>query len=888
MSQVGRISGPLLTANLERNGVDLAFRDTLSTTELLFLDVNNGKISVNHNTPVHAFEVLGTTDTTRLVSTTSLNTPGFEITNSTFRVLLGDIFLNASEAIVMANMENGTIRISDNAISTIESNADIDLTPNGTGTTEILKNLNVYGNIHTPGNLTFEGSITLGDNINQDTVTFSADIDSHIIPDTSDAYNLGSSTNRWENLYTNLVNGNVVTADTLIIGRIDFNFRNGGILYVAQEGNDANHGDHPLSPFATIRRALQAAESSSSQPFIIKVSPGEYQEQLPLVVPTNVSVIGTDIRNTVVMPDTSSQSEDVFHLNDESVVSNLTIKDFYYDSGNNKGYAFRFAPDATLTERSPYIQNITVRTNETTPGANDAGRGAWIDGDELNAATINKTMLFHSCTFLSPNADVINMTNDVRVEWLNSFTYFANRGLYAFNGTNGGAELRSIGSANVYGNYGAVADGANTLMYLIQHNFAYIGAGSATTNSQDDVIQANEVVELNSGQIHFVSTDQQGNFRVGDNFFVDLETGNTSIVIDTGDIESLTGLVINSEGGTTNLSGDYVRTGNIRIDNNSIVSTVGDINLQGSTNVVNISSNVNTDGNVWIRDNFSFGGQITLAGDEPAVDRLDFNVTFEQDFKPHLNLTHDLGNANQVWKNVYLDRAEVNSITIDENYITSNTSNANLDIRASGTGLIYIPSNSVTMQENLAVNGLTTFNQSIEVNEDFNIISTTTFEGDFVSNNLDEFGNLTLTGQAEFENIVINDNVITTSESNSDLELRAADLTANIIFNENTVVDNNIEVLKDIISQDNITIADKVKFNNAVINDITIEQNYITTTVTNNDVELRASGTGKILATSSVAFDQDFNVNKLTNFKNSFISYQYGSELINNGTFTSN
>jgi len=62
MSQVGRISGPLLTANLERNGVDLAFRDTLSTTELLFLDVNNGKISVNHNTPVHAFEVLGTTD----------------------------------------------------------------------------------------------------------------------------------------------------------------------------------------------------------------------------------------------------------------------------------------------------------------------------------------------------------------------------------------------------------------------------------------------------------------------------------------------------------------------------------------------------------------------------------------------------------------------------------------------------------------------------------------------------------------------------------------------------------------------------------------------------------------------------------------------------------
>ena len=66
------------------------------------------------------------------------------------------------------------------------------------------------------------------------------------------------------------------------------------------------------------------------------------------------------------------------------------------------------------------------------------------------------------------------MTNGVRVEWLNSFTYFANRGLYATQGSTGklmpdastryGAEVRSIGSANVYGNFGVVADGANTLM----------------------------------------------------------------------------------------------------------------------------------------------------------------------------------------------------------------------------------------------------------------------------------------------------------------------------------------------------------------------------------------------------------------------------------------
>ena len=115
-----------------------------------------------------------------------------------------------------------------------------------------------------------------------------------------------------------------------------------------------------------------------------------------------------------------------------------------------------------MSTRSPYIQNVTVLTQETTPGAGDAGRGAYIDGDELNVATVNKTMLFHSCTFIYPGGDVMNMTNNGRVGWLNSITYCANGGLDECNGSNGGAELRTIGSANVYGTYGAVAGGADT------------------------------------------------------------------------------------------------------------------------------------------------------------------------------------------------------------------------------------------------------------------------------------------------------------------------------------------------------------------------------------------------------------------------------------------
>ena len=43
---LGRISGPLLNANLTRNGVDLDFRNEASDTPLLFFDVSASKIGI--------------------------------------------------------------------------------------------------------------------------------------------------------------------------------------------------------------------------------------------------------------------------------------------------------------------------------------------------------------------------------------------------------------------------------------------------------------------------------------------------------------------------------------------------------------------------------------------------------------------------------------------------------------------------------------------------------------------------------------------------------------------------------------------------------------------------------------------------------------------------
>ena len=87
-----------------------------------------------------------------------------------------------------------------------------------------------------------------------------------------------------------------------------------------------------------------------------------------------------------------------------------------------------------------------------------------------------------------------------------------------------GCEIRSIGSACVYGNYGVYGDGNGVVMYLIGQNLAYIGVGKRVDNDQTYVVQSQEVTKLNSANVFYSSVDHRGDFRVGDIFSVDSRT----------------------------------------------------------------------------------------------------------------------------------------------------------------------------------------------------------------------------------------------------------------------------------------------------------------------------------------------------------------------------
>jgi hypothetical protein len=80
-------------------------------------------------------------------------------------------------------------------------------------------NIDVGGNLTVTGTTTFNGgTITMGDAAT-DNVVFGADVDSNIIPDDDDTYDLGSSSQEWRNLY---IDG-TANIDSLVADTADIN-----------------------------------------------------------------------------------------------------------------------------------------------------------------------------------------------------------------------------------------------------------------------------------------------------------------------------------------------------------------------------------------------------------------------------------------------------------------------------------------------------------------------------------------------------------------------------------------------------------------------------------------------------------------------------------------
>lgn len=1211
---IGRITGPLLKANLLRDGVDLAFED-----DLLYLDVNNGRVGIKASTPAgtltNELTVGGTTRTINLIVDTQADIATFTLVGNTLSSTNNVINLEPSgpnPVVYQGKIITGDLQLSTNTIENTAVDTDLNINTLGTGKVNVNASMEVYGDLHATGTITADGDITFGSNSpeGEDNVIFNADIASNIIPDVTNTYDLGSDPltidpdtgeygKEWRSLFTHEVVATNITANNFIANGIDLTLTQGNIYYVATNGSDANAGEHENNPFATVKHALSVATSGDT----VYIYSGTYTEAFPLTVNAGVTVRGAGIRSVKIVPTTATRYNDAFLLNGDTTIEDLAVADFFsggnfytvtassagsttvnvgtspfahtYVSGGtitigastynitnadytyttgvlvlthtggtaslgqsvfvsnltfscagavgtstrvfpDNGYAFRFAENLTVTSRSPYVRNVTVLTkgSVTSPTdplgfeSADAGKGAYIDGAYANSSSKEASMLFHSATFITPGVDTITAKNGVRVEWLNSFTYFANKGINAissaygfarqgqtrlridtrtgtwavgntvtyydtdgttvlgtgtiasvsgdyvnltgkcigfetitdrvgktvyaqgdaklsttikkfgasslvldgtgdyitvtsqpdfafgtgdfcleawvyptttgtyrtlfdlrssagdtggiilgisdinalyfyyngnyrigpvgavtqnawshialarvsgvtkafingtqvgsdytdannyaergvrvgadpngnyafagyiddvrvskgtgrysstfipptsaltgdlntvlllhFNGTNNsttilddgityqdlrtnaggtaqlinfadysdfGAEIRAIGSANVYGNYGVYGDGDGVIAYLISQNFAYVGAGKLSNNDPNDRIAANEVTELNRAKIYYTSVDNEGNFSVGDSFYVNQKTGEVLFDSQALTITAPAGVTFTDGVNSTVITAADITTGNIRIHDNNVDSVTGEINVTAANGSINLQNNTYITGNLDVTGDITLGGNIQI-GDQ-TTDSINFVGGINSNLIPATTATYNLGQGGLTplrWNNVYLSRAEIDGLVIDSNNIGTTVGNDDLTLSAAGTGRIYVPDNNVQLDKNLTVGQDLTVVSGTTNLKNVGVTGTITQTGDInqtgtftTSGNTDVTGNITASGYLQLPQILITGNTVSTRTAGTDLELQANG-TGNVIVEGIKFQDNNIQ---SVATNSNITL----------------------------------------------------------------------------------
>ena len=228
VASLGRISGKLLSENLERNGVDLTFQDGTSDPPILYLDVTNMRVGIEGSPatslaraslslPVYDLDVNDNVKTKFVTVTNQANLDNLTFNvNGTIGSTTGPIEIKSTDITAIIPYDkilSDYLILDGNVISSI-SNNNIRLDPNGTGRvwfeadTHISGNLQLQGtakgNITVDGNLSSASNIIVGDTP-LDTVTVTPDFTQSLIPGIDLTFDLGqqandSSPRRWSEI----------------------------------------------------------------------------------------------------------------------------------------------------------------------------------------------------------------------------------------------------------------------------------------------------------------------------------------------------------------------------------------------------------------------------------------------------------------------------------------------------------------------------------------------------------------------------------------------------------------------------------------------------------------------------------------------------------------
>ena len=357
-----------------------------------------------------------------------------------------------------------------------------------------------------------------------------------------------------------------------------------------------------------------------------------------------------------------------------------------------------------------------------------------------------------------------------------------------------------------------------------------------------------------TGQVTVNSQAQLENILINDNFITTLDSnsdlelraaGTGDVIIPNNDLVVQNDLQVDGTGSFAALT----TTGQVTVG--GTLSVDKDLTVNGQAQLENILINDNfittTQSNSDLELRANGTGDVII----PTND-----VVISQDLEILGTATFNTLSATGT---VQADSFSTGDILIDDNFITTTQSNSDLELVAAGTGEILIPLNDVNITQNLTVGGSTTLANLI-VNGDITHTGNTTQTGNVsVTGNISGTGTLDVGGTASFENIRIGGNLIETTQSNSDLELRAAG--TGIV----RIPNNDLEVTGDLtvggsLSLNSLTVNNSISAPIIETEDIRIAGNVIQTTLSNSDLELRANGSGTVTTTSNVAFSQNLSV----------------------------
>jgi hypothetical protein len=275
--------------------------------------------------------------------------------------------------------------------------------------------------------------------------------------------------------------GQILTVDAQGLPAWERNNLCANVFYVATDGtDDPDYGKNISKPWRTVRYALsQLPTGSATNINTIFVKSGTYQEQLPLTVPEYTSIVGDNLRATVIAPDPNTSSTDptpvenrfstMFVLSESTTLKDMIfsgmegfepaggVDDYDITQATVRGVFLRLNPNTPILGKSPYITQCSAFSGRPIGTAANCtgGVGAIIDKAIYGQTTSNGSMLFDSFTQFHDLGVGFWCKDLGNAEIVSSFTYYCQIGYTC----TGGGRIRSLVGNNSWGTYGAVSIG---------------------------------------------------------------------------------------------------------------------------------------------------------------------------------------------------------------------------------------------------------------------------------------------------------------------------------------------------------------------------------------------------------------------------------------------